>query len=221
MIISAALEPSGVTDAIESTPIFVSTTARMMYRRLNPSWQKAPNKDLNSQIAKQFSEATHQDFFHPKKGPQNVLGEIRVGAGAKFIALLHQSQIFVIAVKGNPKINVPAPVKLPNKQPQVPADVQMADDHWSKNKKNFLEQHAIDIYSEMNSLDSDSSQALREKALGSGNVIKYLRSLSGQGSQTLSGFIGAGDGDRNFGSVPENAANQRGSAYSVKEPLPI
>ncbi len=215
MIVNAALEPSGVTDAIESSPIFVSTTARIMYRRLNPSWDKARNADLNKQIADQFSAATHEDFFRPKKSAPHMIGEIRVGSGTKFIALVYQNQIMVIAAKGSPKITSPAPVKLPAAK-EAPAPIDFGDKTSSlktaSRNRGFMEDHFFDMFQGMYALDEESFEALKRRAKESGNPIGYLKDLHVKGSDAVAAASV---------SMPEPQGTERGSAYAVPVGIPI
>lgn len=156
MIRTAAIEKSEVNDTITGLPVHVSTSARVMFRKLNETWKRVPNHYLNDIIARQFSEAKHKSWFKPKKAPQDVMGEIRMSGSAQFIALDLGNNIAVIAVKGSPRINVPAPVSLPK---------QASRDDFQRSMRGFLENHSFDAVKDMYNLDHNSFDLLMRNLL--------------------------------------------------------
>lgn len=200
---TAALEPTGVTDEITSAPIYVSTTCRIMYRAKNPTWQKTPNRELNKVIAKQFSDATHDKFFRPKKPAPNLIGETRISGATKFIALNFENQIWVIAIgkSSSPKIDVPAPVNFGGKGGKGGEQVDKKEsgsmqvykkaerDDWLRSHRGFLENHYFDLFQGMYAIDPAGFEIVKRRARESGNPVAYLKQLHGGGSDAVAEMI--------------------------------
>ncbi len=67
----AAMEPSGIIDPASGLPISVSTTTRLMFRKINPQYEKTRNNELNKVIAESFaassSRVVHRFYLKPSK----------------------------------------------------------------------------------------------------------------------------------------------------------
>lgn len=101
MIKEAGLENSGVVDG-ETTgrAVFVSTTARMYFRQSFPDYAKVRNNIVNQYLANMFAQASPTDYFRPKKGSAEEVGEIREAGGGKFIGIIANDHVRVLAIKG-------------------------------------------------------------------------------------------------------------------------
>lgn len=101
ILIFAGQEGSQISDSQYGKPIFVSTTARILFRAANPDYKKQRNDVLNKLIADLFSKAKVEDRnFRPKSGG-NAIGEFRVLGGMRFVAVVDQTSVRVISVKGS------------------------------------------------------------------------------------------------------------------------
>jgi hypothetical protein len=190
----AALEPTGVTDSASSSPIYVSTTTRILYRAKNPMWKRVSNKELNLVIAKQFSAAKHDKFFKPKKAAPNLVGETRISGSTKFIALDFKNQIWVIAVgkNSNPTISAPAPKVIEAPSPVVTensTEKTASRDDWLRSHRGFLENHYFDMFQGMYALDVAGFESMKRRAKESGDAVKFFRDLHGQGKDAVSNLV--------------------------------
>lgn len=113
MIITAGIEDSGVVDSGETgKKIGISTTARIAYRQSFGDLAKQRNHIVNEFIAKAFAGGIMVEFFKPKQTGIGEIGQIREVGGAKFIAVISDEAVRVIAVKGS----APQPTTLPSLQ---------------------------------------------------------------------------------------------------------
>lgn len=119
MIKESALENSQVVDNEWGRAIFVSTGCRKFFRKAYPGYSKIRNNIMNQFIAKMFSEGKIVDYFKPKNSNADEVGEVREVAGGKFVGIIANDHVRVIAVKGSPS-GLPA---LP--QDKVPGHVEM------------------------------------------------------------------------------------------------
>jgi hypothetical protein len=99
--IFAGQEGSQVNDSQYGKPIFVSTTARILFRAANPDYKKQRNDVLNKLIADLFSKAKIEDRNFKPKGGGDAIGEFRVLGGMRFVAIIDQTSVRVISVKGS------------------------------------------------------------------------------------------------------------------------
>lgn len=122
-IVEAGLENSGVVDSETGRAVLVSTTARVYFRKAFPAYRKVRNQIMNQYIAQMFSNARITDYFRPKnqKGDGDV-GEVREVGGGKFVGIIANDHVRVIAVKGSMSGALPAmPVEMgqgPDKKPE-------------------------------------------------------------------------------------------------------
>lgn len=101
IIIFAGQEGSQINDSHYGRPIFVSTTARILFRAANPDYKKQRNDILNKLIADMFSKAKIEDKnFRPKNGG-NAIGEFRTLGSMRFVAIVDASSVRIISVKGS------------------------------------------------------------------------------------------------------------------------
>ena len=96
----AAIEPSGITDPENGGQIYVSTMARIGFRKANPDWARVRNVVLNKNIANEFAKGQPQQYFKPKKGSGSDVGEVRLQGQTKYIGIIFGSDVRIIAVKG-------------------------------------------------------------------------------------------------------------------------
>lgn len=110
--IEAGAEPTRVNDKETGKEIFVSTTARITFRKAFPKAQKIRNQLLNVAIATLFSTTKTIQTFKPKsshgsfsKGQSGVIREV---GGGKFIAVIETDDIRILTFKGSPpQLNLP------------------------------------------------------------------------------------------------------------------
>lgn len=118
IIVFAGQEGSQVSDSHYGKPIFVSTTARILFRAANPDYKKQRNAVLNKLIAEMFSKATIEDKNFRPKGGSNTMGEFRSLGSMRFVAVIDPNSIRVLSVKGSiaqlPAIT-PTQIQAPNK----------------------------------------------------------------------------------------------------------
>lgn len=115
----SAVENSGVQDPENGVDILISTSARIAFRKTYPTWSKIRNDVLNEAIAESFAKGRIVQYFKPKKGDPNDVGEVRSYGSGRFIAIINTSGVRIIAVKGS----IPALVA----PPAAPAAPGMAD----------------------------------------------------------------------------------------------
>lgn len=131
MSVVAAMEPSGVKDSEHGGEIFVSTGARIAFRKVFPDWKPVRNKWLNKAIAEAFKRGKPTEYFKPKGSGAwtGITGEVRVFSGARFIAIVMQNDdVRLIAVKGTPPgIGTPTGEAAPRRNP-VPGSKPSAID---------------------------------------------------------------------------------------------
>lgn len=97
----AGPEVSQINDTQHGKPILVSTTARILFRSANPEYKSQKNDILNKLIADLFAKATvDEQGFKPKSAP-NAVGEFRTIGTMRFVAIVDQSSVKIISVKGS------------------------------------------------------------------------------------------------------------------------
>lgn len=154
----AKLENSGISDSQYGKAIFVSTTARLAFRQVNPSYAKVRNDQLNHVIGSIFSQSAPTAYFRPKQGGEEDVGEVREGGGAKFISIISPSHISVLAVKKVPQ--VPAPVS------NIPITTSKKQIMLKKAKYNkFFLEHLYDEIEKIYGLESSQIY----------NLVEYLK----------------------------------------------
>lgn len=115
IIKEAALEDSGVRDRVTGKPIYVSTSARILFRKKNKSAQSIKNNKLNQIIAKYVSDAKVVEHFTPKNkngSSDDEKGEIREGFSNKFIVIVTNNFVKVLVVKGQATLRSTAEPKI-------------------------------------------------------------------------------------------------------------
>lgn len=116
LVKEAAIEPSGVNDPQNGGEIYVSTTARITFRKQFANWAKRRNNVLNWAIATAFAKGEPHQYFKPKQGSGADVGEVRLYGQTKFIGIVFGSDVRIIAVKGTlPNIGEP-PAQAPSGQ---------------------------------------------------------------------------------------------------------
>lgn len=108
MIKEAGLESSNITDSEHGLPVFVSTTARKFFREQFSDHAKTRNWVVNQYLAGMFVNGSPISFFRPKKGDDSEVGEIRMAGGGKFIGIIGNDHVRIIAVKGGLSGALPA-----------------------------------------------------------------------------------------------------------------
>ena len=130
IIVEAWAEPTGINDGSESKPIFVTTSARITFRRAFPKAQKVRNKVLNNAIATIFSSSKTTEKFRPKNKHKNYIpnskGVIRNAGGGRFIAIVGTDFVKIVEFKGTPP-----QLNLPDVKPADHADWKGADPSMS------------------------------------------------------------------------------------------
>ena len=101
MIKKAGPEATAHIDPSTGKKIYVSTSARITFRKLHPEWVKAKvkNSALNDEIAKQFAAAPVMEIFLSKKN-KSESGDVRGTESSKFVCIHRNSYVLVIAAKG-------------------------------------------------------------------------------------------------------------------------
>jgi hypothetical protein len=97
----AGQEASGITDSKHGGKIYISTTARILFRSANPEYKNQKNDVLNKEIAKLFNSATIEEKGFTPKSDKNKIGEFRKLGSMRFGAILEQGAAKIIAVKGS------------------------------------------------------------------------------------------------------------------------
>ena len=118
MIKEAWSEPTKVNDAETGKPIYVSTSARVAFRKAFPAANKVRNPILNIAIATIFSSSKTSQTFRPKSDhfnyAQGQSGMIRPAGGGRFVAIVGSSWVKIITFKGAPpQLDLPAPTSSP------------------------------------------------------------------------------------------------------------
>lgn len=134
-----ALEESGVKDSEHGGEIYVSTSARIAFRKTFPDWRPVRNKWLNKAIAEAFKKGRPAEFFKPKGvgAWTGLTGEVRIFGSARYIAIVMKNDdVRLISVKGTPAgIGTPTGDALPRRNPvpgskPAPVDFGSASESW-------------------------------------------------------------------------------------------
>lgn len=188
MIKQAGPEASGQSDPLTGKKIYISTSARITYRKLHPEWIKAKvsNAILNEEIAKQFAAAKVIELFTSKKN-KSESGDIRGTDSSKFISIHRNSYVLVIAAKG--AHNLPAP---PEKK-TVPSSIKLASiriknaegrDDSLRAHRGWLEDHYFDLFIGQAALDEKSTELLKEYVKNNGGM-KSLKNVTPDQAQQI------------------------------------
>lgn len=151
----------------------ISTTARLLFRIANPEYKKQRNGIVNNIIANMFSKAQIEDKnFRPKAGG-NAIGEFRTLSSMRFVAIVDQSSIRILSVKGT-MARVPAPVETANTMPKTSALKKIAG------FEPFIHSHLSNHAKKMLKLSDDDYQKLEDYLLPmySNDKSKMLKSIS-------------------------------------------
>jgi hypothetical protein len=104
--VEAWSEPTKINDKETGKAVFVSTTARITFRKAFPKAQKVRNSILNIAIATIFSSLKTSSKFKPKSDHFNYAhgqsGVVREVGGGKFIAIVGDNWIKIVTFKGAP-----------------------------------------------------------------------------------------------------------------------
>jgi len=95
----AGVEETKVSDSNSGKKIYISTTARLAFRKAWPDKANVRNHILNDFIANMFAGGSKSGHFKPRSGSGK--GHVREVGGGRFIAIELDSQMKVIAVKGS------------------------------------------------------------------------------------------------------------------------
>lgn len=102
IIIFAGQEGSAASDPQHGKEIFVSTTARILFRAANPSYKNQKNPILNKLIADLFGKAKIEaKGFTPKSASPGAIGEFRTLGSMRFVSIVDNNSVRVISVKGS------------------------------------------------------------------------------------------------------------------------
>lgn len=183
MIKNAGPEPTGITDPSTGKKVYVSTTARITFRKLHPEWVKAKvkNSALNEEIAKQFAAAPVLEIFLSKKN-KNEAGDVRGTESSKFVCIHRNSYVLVIAAKGTHNLPAPPPPK------ELPASIKLAGqntrvaegrDDFLRAHRGWLEDHFFNFFIGQAALDEKSAELLREYAEKNGG-FKAIKNMTAE-----------------------------------------
>lgn len=186
ILIFAGQEGSQISDSQYGKPIFISTTARILFRSANPDYKKQRNDVLNKLIADLFSKAKIEERnFKPKSGG-NTIGEFRTLGGMRFVAIIDQTSIRIISVKGSV-------AKLPTAAPSTPVvQPKTSSLHKVAGFDAFMCSHLTDFAKSRFKLSDNAFARLESYLLPlySQNKIKMLKSLcKRENEQDVKNFI--------------------------------
>jgi hypothetical protein len=106
IIVEAWAEPTGMNDTAAGKPIFVTTSARITFRKAFPKAQKIRNSVLNTAIATIFSASKTAERFKPYNKHNNyipgTMGVIRPAGGGRFIGIVGNDFVKIVEFKGSP-----------------------------------------------------------------------------------------------------------------------
>lgn len=181
MIKKAGPEATTHTDPSTGKKIYVSTSARITFRKLHPEWvsAKVKNSVLNDEIAKQFAAAPVMQIFLSKKN-KNEAGDIRGTDSSKFICIHRNSYVLVIAAKGTHALPPPpAPKELPAAVKLAAANIRKAEgrDDSLRAHRGWLEDHYFDLFIGQAALDEKGAELLREYAQKNGG-FKAIKNMT-------------------------------------------
>jgi len=143
LISTAKPEDSGVS--ADGAKVFVTTVARIAFRKNNPEWAHIPNSFLNPVVAQKFSELPVVKQFTAKSGD---IGEIRGDRQNRITAIRKGSIVAIVAIKGGFKIS----------SPQKTA----SRDDSLKAHRGWLEEHFFDMFVGQMALDERSTEFLKD-----------------------------------------------------------
>lgn len=181
MIKKAGPEATAHTDPSTGKKIYVSTSARITFRKLHPEWIKAKTKNsaLNDEIAKQFAAAPVMEIFLSKKN-KSESGDVRGTESSKFICIHRNSYVLVIAAKGAHNLPPPpASKELPSAIKLAAANIRKAEgrDDSLRAHRGWLEDHFFDLFIGQAALDEKGAELLREYAQKNGG-FKAVKNMS-------------------------------------------
>lgn len=176
--IYAGQEGSQVADSQYGKPIFISTTARILFRAANPDYKKQRNDVLNKLIANLFSTAKIDGQNFKPKGGGNAMGEFRSLGAMRFVAIIDTANIRVISVKGS-IARLPAVSPKPTMAPTVPPAGKTSSLNKMAGFESFVCDHLSEFAKKRFKL-SDNAYARLESFLlpiYDNNRTKMLKSL--------------------------------------------
>jgi hypothetical protein len=190
MIKQSSSEETKQTDPFTGKKIHVSTSARLIYRKLHPEWvkEKVSNLILNEEIAKQFAAAPVTEIFLSKKN-KSESGDIRGTESSKFVSIHRSNYVLVIAAKGSH--NLPSPplrekkltsVKLAS---SITKSAEGRDDSLRAHR-GWLEDHYFCLFIGQAALDEKSTALLKDYIKNNGGMKAVKNMTPDQASQVAS-----------------------------------
>lgn len=181
MIKQAGPEATTQTDPSTGKKIYVSTSARITFRKLHPEWVRAKVKNsvLNEEIAKQFAAAPVMEIFLSKKN-KSESGDVRGTESSKFVCIHRNSYVLVIAAKGPHNLPPPpAPKEMPASIKLATSNIRSAEgrDDSLRAHRGWLEDHYFDLFIGQAALDAQGAELLREYAQKNGG-FRSIKSMT-------------------------------------------
>jgi hypothetical protein len=176
---NASTEMTSQTDPVTGNKIYVTTTARLLFRKMHPEWAKVKNDILNEAIAKAFASAKVIQTFKSKKWEEE--GDIRGSDSSKFICIHRGSFLIIIAAKGSH--NLPPPPARSSKASARVALEKSAEgrDDAMRAHRGWLAEHYFDFFVGHAALDAESEKSLKEYIKNNGG----LKSMKGASPKEL------------------------------------
>lgn len=192
----AKAEDSGISD--KTGKIFVTTAARLVFRKQNPEWAHVPNSFLNPVIAEKFKELPVVKQFKAKQS--GAMGEIRGDKQNRITSITNGSAVAIVAIKGSFKIRSPKTAS--------------RDDALRK-QKGWFENHFFDIFIGQLALDERSATYLKDY-IQSGIGIDQVSKMS---SEQLSQLAAAVLSEDQRGQMHRDPGVQTGAIGSTALPI--
>lgn len=172
----ASSEVTTQKDSQTGYPVYVSTTARMTFRKLHPEWAKVRNSVLNEEIAKLFVNAKVFQRFASKKS--NEEGDIRGTDSSKFVSIYRNNYVLVIAAKGGHALPPPPTGPKKSAAASIPlTKVAQGRDDSLRAHRGWLEDHYFDLFIGQAALDAESEKALKDYVESNGG-FKSIKGAS-------------------------------------------
>lgn len=149
-----------LTDPVSKKPIRVTVSARKYFRAMSPAWKHIKNAALDAEISTQFAKTQPIGQFRPHNGRGE--GQIRGSESAKYIAVVTESDIAVIAVKGHHQLAQP---KTAGRDDELRAE------------RGWLENHYFDLTIGQYAIDQQSADLLRKHLTETGEM-RRVRKMS-------------------------------------------
>jgi hypothetical protein len=165
LAVTAKPEDSGV--GADGARVYVTTVARIIFRKTNPEWAHVPNSFLNPVIAAKFAELPVVKQFKAKES--SATGEIRGDKQNRITAIRKGSIIAIVAIKGSFKI--PSPAKTAGRDDDLRA------------QRGWMEDHFFDLFVGQLALDDRSSEFLKDYIDGGIGMETLMKMSPDQASQ--------------------------------------